>query len=217
LTGVSTAKLGAPLLTSNGRSRMPFYNDAVVEMHRSRAAGEGAGLKAVRIVRRPGIQFVHKALGEFHEAARGAQATAVFARVAGMGVFEQQTPSSLRAPYRSSTVVICCGMVWPPLGDQDVDWPHVGGQFPQELAIRLVAYMDFDAAVAEILQPWIDIDAADSTVRPEVVSPHVQRASVEHAELDNGDRPAAEPFEVAMVDVEVVIPLGWKSAARDCA
>jgi hypothetical protein len=60
----------------------------------------------------------------------------------------------------------------------------------------------------------IDVYADDSCLRPEIVSPHPQRASIENADLDHSQRLTAKTGEVTVVDVVVVEQLMDQPAVR---
>jgi hypothetical protein len=97
--------------------------------------------------------------------------------------------------------------------DDDVDRAGALAQTAQEVAVLLVADDDIDAVLGERRAARVDVDADDAGLAAEVVLPHLQRAAVVDAELDDGDRLAAVRREVAVVNVEVVQPLVDQAAA----
>src|SRR5512134_3946245 len=90
--------------------------------------------------------------------------------------------------------------------DQHVDRRQGARQRPEEDPVLLVADEDGDARPLELLAGGVDVDAEIPHLAAEVVAPQVDRAALRHAELDQADRLAAETREMAVVDLEVVMP-----------
>jgi hypothetical protein len=66
--------------------------------------------------------------------------------------------------------------------------------------------VDLDLALSHLGAPRVDVDSDDPCSRAQVVLPHLQRAALPDAELDQRHLPAAKRREMPVVDVEVVNP-----------
>ena len=77
----------------------------------------------------------------------------------------------------------------------------------EEAGVGLVADADVDTGALELSARWVDVDADDRRVRPEVALPHLQGASLGDTDLEHG-HPAVDPGrEVPLIGGEVVPPL----------
>ena len=97
--------------------------------------------------------------------------------------------------------------------DDDVDVRELLADAGEERGVGLVADQDGGRVVLELLAARVDVDTDDPCPGAEVVVPHLQRAAVEHADLEHHRLPAAEALEVTVVDLEVVMPLVDQPAA----
>jgi hypothetical protein len=88
------------------------------------------------------------------------------------------------------------------------------GERTQKRAVPLITDNNVDSLLRELFAFWINVYADDSYSRPEIVSPHPQRASVENADLDHSQRLTAKAGEVTVVDLEVVEQLVDQPAVR---
>src|SRR5882672_3204813 len=95
----------------------------------------------------------------------------------------------------------------PAVVDEDVDARHGLADLGEEAAVGLVADENGGRRVLELLAPRVDVDADDAGAGAEVLMPHLQRSALEHADFDHDGRLAAEPLEMPVIDLEVVVPL----------
>jgi hypothetical protein len=95
----------------------------------------------------------------------------------------------------------------PTVLDEDIDRSDLCRKGPQELPVLLITDEHLDAPPSEPGAARVDVDATDRCLAAEVVTPHLERATLVDAELEDHDRPAPKAFEVTVVDVEVVNPL----------
>src|SRR5262249_42526187 len=95
----------------------------------------------------------------------------------------------------------------PAVVDENVDPGDGVAHLGKEGAVGLVADENGGRRVLELPAARVDVDTDDARPGSEVVMPHLQRSAVESAHLDHHGRAAPEPFEVAMIDLEIMMPL----------
>ena len=91
--------------------------------------------------------------------------------------------------------------------DQDVDPGDLTNQEPQEFAVGLIPDEYPDAFLLELLAGRIDIDPEYACLRAEIVLPHLQRAALIHAYFQQMNIRAPIAREVAVIYLEVMLPL----------
>ena len=91
--------------------------------------------------------------------------------------------------------------------DQDVDARHLPAHLGEELRVLLVPDQDGRGRVLELPAARIYVDADDLRAGSEVFVPHLQRAAVGDPDLDDHRAFPAKPLEMAVIDLEVVVPL----------
>ena len=196
----------APMGGRHHRSFLDHHHTVVV-VHRMHGAGEVGNSQAFRFTRMPGMQPVDEVLAVLDERTAAPTAPAEFIPIRGVQVFAQVHPvrNHQREQCLEGSNLLLHGV--PAVVDQDVDGRQRVGQRAQELAIALVANEDLHAGLFEALAVRVDVDAEDLGLGAEVVAPHLHRPALRHPELHDVDRPVAKPREVAVVDLEIVIPL----------
>jgi hypothetical protein len=95
----------------------------------------------------------------------------------------------------------------PAVVDHDVDVRKARAHLAQETAVGLVADHHVDRIGLELATARIEVDADDARAAAEVMAPHFELAAVVDADLDHHRRAAAEGGEMAVIDLEVVVPL----------
>ncbi len=90
--------------------------------------------------------------------------------------------------------------------DHDVERSVLLDQRGQERWVRLVTDSDIDAGLGQGCRSGIDVDPHDHRATTQVVPPHLQGTTVRDADLEHDGCRAPKASEVALVNVEIVIP-----------
>src|SRR3954470_480660 len=137
-----------------------------------------------RLARMPGVEAVDELLRELEEGARVTVGAAELRHERGMDVLAEVDAVRLHARIELLERGDLLLHPVPAVVDHDVDMRHPGAQLRQEAAVRLAADENRGGLVLEgtALRKHIDTHHAGSG--PEVVVPHLQRAAVEHSDLE---------------------------------
>jgi hypothetical protein len=90
--------------------------------------------------------------------------------------------------------------------DQDIDPRNSFRQGFQESSVFLIAYEYLDLLLFDLLAMRIDVYPEYFAPGPEIVFPHLQRASLRNTEFNNVRVGAAKTREVPLINVEVMLP-----------
>jgi len=91
--------------------------------------------------------------------------------------------------------------------DKYVDSGQLLLQFSKEAEVFLVADEDLDLIFLELATPGVNVDTINFCVHSEVVFPHLQRAAMTNANLQNMNVGVPEPRQMIIVGLKVVGPL----------
>ena len=99
-----------------------------------------------------------------------------------------------------------------PIVDHDIERAVFLAKLGMCLPVLLVANDNFDAGFSKRCATRIDVHANNLRLRPKIMLPHLQRAAMKNAVLQQPYRLAAESAEMSLVNTEVVPPLVNKAA-----
>jgi hypothetical protein len=96
--------------------------------------------------------------------------------------------------------------------DYDVEWRNLFFESRPEIAVGLISNIHFDAIAFIVFARRFDVDAVNSALSPEILSPHIEAPAAVDPDLENPDFTAPESAQMSIVDVKIVLPFPYPAS-----